>query len=218
MTEEERKKVRKRRRERGREHCNNVWPWSASRVLPLKKPTGMWGMLHEKKKGRSRREGEKQRRRMWGKKLRRREGGREKEREGQEDEEIWGEGDRGKDLLSLAGWVNTRTKEIKIKQRKNIWQETWAICVFLFLCMQMFMRVCVCTYLHVCLQKSRRVWSAADSHLTHAFLGPLTQWMWTYIYARFRRSLEAVRRFSWDARRQRPCTLKSCVTLLLHGG
>ena len=30
-----------RNRERGRERCNNVWPRSASGVLPLKKPAGM---------------------------------------------------------------------------------------------------------------------------------------------------------------------------------
>lgn len=44
---------------RSGERCNNVWPWSASGVLPLKKPTGMRGMLHEKRKGRRGGEGEK---------------------------------------------------------------------------------------------------------------------------------------------------------------
>lgn len=34
------------------ERYNNVWPRSASGVLPPKKPRGMQGMLHEKKKER----------------------------------------------------------------------------------------------------------------------------------------------------------------------
>lgn len=38
---EEEEREDERNRERGWEHCNNVWPWSASGVLPLKKPTGM---------------------------------------------------------------------------------------------------------------------------------------------------------------------------------
>lgn len=50
----EEKRRRKRRggdRMRGTgERYNNVWPRSASGVLPPKKPRGMQGMLHEKKK------------------------------------------------------------------------------------------------------------------------------------------------------------------------
>lgn len=43
------------------ERYNNVWPWSASGVLPPKKPRGMQGMLHEKKKRGRRKEEEKRR-------------------------------------------------------------------------------------------------------------------------------------------------------------
>lgn len=43
------------------ERYNNVWPRSASGVLPPKKPRGMQGMLREKKKRGRRKEEEKRR-------------------------------------------------------------------------------------------------------------------------------------------------------------